>query len=42
MSSDLAMDERADDKLVTILWEAMAYMREHRDEVNELTALLRG
>ncbi|RVE53707.1 hypothetical protein evm_001599 [Chilo suppressalis] len=41
MSADVAMDERADDKLVTMLWEADAYMREHRDEVNDLAALLR-
>ncbi|KAL4711460.1 hypothetical protein ACJJTC_005584 [Scirpophaga incertulas] len=42
MSVDVAMDERADDQLVTMLWEALAYMREHRDELNELAALLRG
>ncbi|CAG9794023.1 unnamed protein product [Diatraea saccharalis] len=41
MSADVAMDERADDRLVTMLWEAHAYMREHRDEVNDLAALLR-
>ncbi|XP_049874169.1 85/88 kDa calcium-independent phospholipase A2 [Pectinophora gossypiella] len=40
MSRDVAMDERCDEKLVTMLWEAQAYMREHRDRVAELAALL--
>ncbi|CAH2039422.1 unnamed protein product, partial [Iphiclides podalirius] len=40
LSRDVAMDERADDKLVTMLWEAHAYMREHRDRVQHLAALL--
>ncbi|XP_049706832.2 85/88 kDa calcium-independent phospholipase A2 isoform X1 [Helicoverpa armigera] len=41
MSRDVAMDERQDDVLVTMLWEAHAYMYAHRDRVNELAALLR-
>ncbi|XP_068618165.1 85/88 kDa calcium-independent phospholipase A2 [Battus philenor] len=40
MSRDVAMDERADDRLVTMLWEAHAYMRENRDRVLEVAALL--
>ena len=40
MSRDVAMDERADDTLVTMLWEAHAYMHAHRDRVAELAALL--
>ncbi|CAH0398863.1 unnamed protein product [Chilo suppressalis] len=41
MSADIALDERADDRLVTMLWETHAYMREHHDEVEKLAALLR-
>lgn len=40
MSKDIAMDERNDERLVTMLWEAQAYMREHRDRVAEVAALL--
>lgn len=40
MSRDIAMDERNDERLVTMLWEAQAYMRENRDHVAELAALL--
>ncbi|XP_014367859.2 85/88 kDa calcium-independent phospholipase A2 [Papilio machaon] len=40
MSADVAMDERADDRLVTMLWEAHAYMRAHRDRLLEVAAIL--
>lgn len=40
MSRDVSMDERSDERLVCMLWEAQAYMRDHRDEVAELAALL--
>ncbi|CAG4946867.1 unnamed protein product [Parnassius apollo] len=41
LARDVAMDERADDRLVAMLWEAHAYMRECRDRVAEVAALLR-
>ncbi|XP_053606881.1 85/88 kDa calcium-independent phospholipase A2 isoform X2 [Plodia interpunctella] len=41
MSRDVAMDERLDDRLVLMLWEAHAFMWERRDEVKELVSLLR-
>ncbi|KAM3966114.1 calcium-independent phospholipase A2 VIA [Aphomia sociella] len=41
LSYDVVMDERADDKLLTMLWETHACMREQRDDVLELAALLR-
>ncbi|KAG6446584.1 hypothetical protein O3G_MSEX004519 [Manduca sexta] len=40
LSRDVAMDECSDERLVTMLWEAHAYMRDHRDMVKELAALL--
>ncbi|XP_061714883.1 85/88 kDa calcium-independent phospholipase A2-like [Cydia pomonella] len=40
MSNDVAMDERSDELLVRMLWETQADMREHRDRVAELAALL--
>ncbi|XP_047993745.1 85/88 kDa calcium-independent phospholipase A2 isoform X1 [Leguminivora glycinivorella] len=40
LSKDVAMDERSDETLVRMLWETHAYMREHRDRVAELAALL--
>ncbi|XP_063363554.1 85/88 kDa calcium-independent phospholipase A2 [Cydia amplana] len=40
MSNDVAMDERSDELLVRMLWETHAYMREHRDGIADLTALL--
>ncbi|XP_013146930.1 PREDICTED: uncharacterized protein LOC106109842 isoform X1 [Papilio polytes] len=40
MSADVAMDERADDRLVSMLWEAHAYMRAHRDRLLEVAAIL--
>ncbi|CAB3247732.1 unnamed protein product [Arctia plantaginis] len=40
MSKEVAMDERSDEILVTMLWEAAAYMHTHRDRVAELAALL--
>lgn len=40
MSKDVAMDERADEILVTMLWEVQAYMYCNRDRVAELAALL--
>lgn len=40
MSADVAMDERADDRLVAMLWEAHAYMRAHRDRLLEVAAIL--
>ncbi|XP_045526544.1 85/88 kDa calcium-independent phospholipase A2 [Pieris brassicae] len=40
MSREHAMDERSDVHLVTMLWEAHAYMRDHRDRVVELAAML--
>ncbi|XP_045496134.1 85/88 kDa calcium-independent phospholipase A2 [Colias croceus] len=42
MSSDTAMDERSDALLAAMLWEAHAYMRERRDRVLELAAVLAG
>nr|ATU31391.1 calcium-independent cellular PLA2 [Plodia interpunctella] len=42
MSRDVAMDERLDDRLVLMLWEAHAFMWERRDEVKELVSLLRS
>ncbi|XP_059053783.1 85/88 kDa calcium-independent phospholipase A2 [Achroia grisella] len=42
LSRDVAMDERADDRLLAMLWEAQLAMREHRDEVLDLAALLRA
>ncbi|XP_073947085.1 85/88 kDa calcium-independent phospholipase A2-like [Choristoneura fumiferana] len=41
LSKDVAMDERNDEVLVRMLWETHAYMRQHRDRVNELAAILR-
>ncbi|XP_050549409.1 85/88 kDa calcium-independent phospholipase A2 isoform X1 [Spodoptera frugiperda] len=40
MSKDVAMDEKNDETLVTMLWEAQMYMYSHRDRVAELAALL--
>lgn len=42
LSHDVAMDERGDERLLTMLWEAQAAVREHRDEVLDLAALLRA
>ncbi|CAG9561409.1 unnamed protein product [Danaus chrysippus] len=42
MSRDVAMDERLDERLVTMLWEAHAYMRSQRDRLVELATLLRS
>ncbi|XP_045766351.1 85/88 kDa calcium-independent phospholipase A2 [Maniola jurtina] len=41
MSRDVAMDEKSDERLVTMLWEAHAYMRSNRDRLAELAAILR-
>ncbi|XP_072947664.1 85/88 kDa calcium-independent phospholipase A2 isoform X1 [Epargyreus clarus] len=41
LARDVAMDERADECLVAALWDAQAYMRDHRDRVRELAHLLR-
>ncbi|KAI5637886.1 ankyrin repeats (many copies) domain-containing protein [Phthorimaea operculella] len=40
MSRDVAMDERVDERLVTMLWETQAYMRANKDRAEELAALL--
>ncbi|XP_060802658.1 85/88 kDa calcium-independent phospholipase A2 [Amyelois transitella] len=40
ISKDVAMDERSDEKLVVMLWEAHSFMWERRDEVKELVSLL--
>ncbi|CAH2245451.1 jg8709 [Pararge aegeria aegeria] len=39
MSKDVAMDERSDEQLVTMLWEAHSYMRANRDRLAELAAI---
>ncbi|XP_047534908.1 85/88 kDa calcium-independent phospholipase A2 [Vanessa atalanta] len=41
LSDDVALNERADERLVPALWEAHAYMRAHRDRLAELAAVLR-
>ncbi|XP_050351529.1 85/88 kDa calcium-independent phospholipase A2 [Nymphalis io] len=40
LSEDVALNERADERLVPALWEAHAYMRAHRDRLAELAAVL--
>ncbi|XP_048506119.1 85/88 kDa calcium-independent phospholipase A2 [Athalia rosae] len=40
MSSDIAMDERSDEVLVNMIWEAKAFMHANRDQVKELAAVL--
>ncbi|CAH2090871.1 unnamed protein product [Euphydryas editha] len=42
LSADVALNERADERLVLMLWETQAYMRAHRDRLAELAAVLRG
>ncbi|KAG5870723.1 hypothetical protein JTB14_017056 [Gonioctena quinquepunctata] len=40
LSEDIVMDEKADEKLVGMLWETKAYMHEHVNEVRELADIL--
>ncbi|KOB73677.1 putative phospholipase A2, group VI [Operophtera brumata] len=40
LSRDIAMDDRDDARLVTMLWETQAHTRQHRDQLAELAALL--
>lgn len=41
MSSDIAMDEKNDLKLVNMLWETKAYMHANRHKVIEIINLLK-
>lgn len=40
MSSDIAMDEKSDLKLINMLWETKAYMHANRNKVIEMIHLL--
>ncbi|XP_028131353.2 85/88 kDa calcium-independent phospholipase A2 isoform X4 [Diabrotica virgifera virgifera] len=40
MSEDVAMDEKADDKLVRMLWETKAYMYEQMSSIKELADII--
>ncbi|CAH1155338.1 unnamed protein product [Phaedon cochleariae] len=40
MSEEVAMDEKADEKLVRMLWETKVYMHEHLSHVRELRDIL--
>ncbi|KAL0271268.1 UNVERIFIED_CONTAM: hypothetical protein PYX00_008411 [Menopon gallinae] len=42
LSENISMDERADKKLVNMLWETKAYMHSKSSEVDELVRLLAG
>jgi len=40
LSEDIAMDEKDDEKLVNMLWEAKAYIHSSRNIVKEVARLL--
>jgi len=40
LSEDVAMDEKGDEKLVNMLWEAKVYMHSRRNVVKEVARLL--
>ncbi|XP_046618387.1 85/88 kDa calcium-independent phospholipase A2 isoform X1 [Neodiprion virginianus] len=40
MSDEIPMDERSDEKLVNMIWEAKAFMHANRDQVKELASVL--
>lgn len=40
LSEDIAMDEKDDEKLVNMLWEAKAYLHSRRDVVKKVVCLL--
>jgi calcium-independent phospholipase A2 len=40
LSEDIAMDEKDDEKLVNMLWEAKAYMHSNHNMVKEVARLL--
>ena len=40
LSEDVAMDEKSDEKLVNMLWEAKVYVHSRRDIVKEVARLL--
>lgn len=41
MSTDIAMDEKNDLKLINMLWETKAYMHANRNKVIEMVNLLK-
>ena len=40
LSEDVAMDEKSDEKLVNMLWEAKVYVHSRRNIVKEVARLL--
>jgi len=41
LSEDIAMDEKDDEKLVNMLWEAKVYMHSRHNTVKEVARLLK-
>jgi calcium-independent phospholipase A2 len=41
LSEDIAMDEKDDEKLVNMLWEAKVYMHSRRNIIKEVARLLK-
>jgi calcium-independent phospholipase A2 len=41
LSEDIAMDEKDDEKLVNMLWEAKVYMHSRHNIVKEVACLLK-